>query len=117
MYNYIREKYMDLKKYIKFGKKDRTIEGSRLEDFWCFLKSVRPKKSVVITGIVLIAGAAVILGVINHVDQNYRILASIEKIPSLQSMYILEMICSNMEMKVFPCCLSQERLCGVRIMK
>ena len=78
MYNYIREKYMDLKKYIKFGKKDRTIEGSRLEDFWCFLKSVRPKKSVVITGIVLIAGAAAILGVINHVDQNYRILASIE---------------------------------------
>ena len=88
MYNYIREKYMDLKKYIKFGKKDRTIEGSRLEDFWCFLKSVRPKKSVVITGIVLIAGAAAILGVINHVDQNYRILASIENEDTQSSEYV-----------------------------
>ena len=88
MYNYIREKYMDLKKYIKYGKKDRTIEGSRLEDFWCFLKSVRPKKSVVITGIVLIAGAAVILGVINHVDQNYRILASIENEDTQSSEYV-----------------------------
>lgn len=79
---------MDLKKYINFGKGDRNTEGSRLEDFWYFLKSVRPKKSVVIAGVLLIAGAVVIFNVVNHVDENYRLLSSIENEDTQSSEYV-----------------------------
>ena len=79
---------MDLKKYINFGKGDGSTDGSRLKDFGYYLKSVRPKKSVVIAGIVLTAGAAVIFGVINHVDQNYRLLSSVENEDTQSSEYL-----------------------------
>ena len=79
---------MDLKKYINFGKGDGSTDGSRLKDFGYYLKSVRPKKSVVIAGIVLTAGAAVIFEVINHVDQNYRLLSSVENEDTQSSEYL-----------------------------
>ena len=79
---------MDLKKYINFGKGDGSTDGSRLKDFGYYLKSVRPKKSVVIAGIVLTAGAAVIFGVVNHVDQNYRLLSSVENEDTQSSEYL-----------------------------
>ena len=67
---------MNIKNILNFRREDS--EENKLWDFWYFLKTRRPKKSVVILTAVLIAVIAGIFIVFNHVDENYDVLSTME---------------------------------------
>ena len=77
---------MNIKNILNFRREDS--EENKLWDFWHFLKTRRPKKSVVILTAVLIAVIAGIFIVFNHVDENYDVLSTMENEDTQSSEYI-----------------------------
>ena len=67
---------MNLKEIFNFEK--RGSGESRLSDFWYFFRRVRPNRTIVILGVLIAAAVAGIVFVLNHVDQNYDVLSTIE---------------------------------------
>ncbi|HJC10211.1 MAG TPA: hypothetical protein H9935_05270 [Candidatus Blautia merdigallinarum] len=68
-------------------KKEDSEEGKFL-DFWYYLKTIRPNKTLVIFGALVIAAAAGIFIVLNHVDQNYDVLSTLENEDTQSSEYV-----------------------------
>ncbi len=77
---------MNLKEYMNLKKED-SEEGKFL-DFWYYLKTIRPNKTLVIFGALVIAAAAGIFIVLNHVDQNYDVLSTLENEDTQSSEYV-----------------------------
>lgn len=77
---------MNLKEFMNLKKED-SEEGKFL-DFWYYLKTIRPNKTLVIFGALVIAAAAGIFIVLNHVDQNYDVLSTLENEDTQSSEYV-----------------------------
>lgn len=78
--------YMNLKEFMNF---ERENPGkNRFMDFWDFLKAIHLSRPVLIVCGLLLAAAAGIFIVLNHVDQNYDVLASIENEDTQSSEYV-----------------------------
>ncbi len=77
---------MNLKEFVNLKKED-SEEGKFL-DFWYYLKTIRPNKTLVIFGALVIAAAAGIFIVLNHVDQNYDVLSTLENEDTQSSEYV-----------------------------
>ena len=77
---------MDLKEIFNFEKID--LRKSRFSDFWYFLRRIRPNRTMVILGVLIIAAVAGIVFVFNHVDQNYDVLSTVENEDTQSSEYI-----------------------------
>lgn len=77
---------MDLKKFFDSEKESR---GKRiLGDFWYFFRRIRPNRTMVILGALILAAAAGIFIVLNHVDHNYDVLSTVENEDTQSSEYI-----------------------------
>ena len=77
---------MDLKEIFNFEKMD--LRKSRFSDFWYFFRRIRPNRTMVILGVLIIAAVAGIVFVFNHVDQNYDVLSTVENEDTQSSEYI-----------------------------
>lgn len=77
---------MNLKEFMNLKKED-SEEGKFL-DFWYYLKTIRPNKTLLIFGALVIAAAAGIFIVLNHVDQNYDVLSTLENEDTQSSEYV-----------------------------
>ncbi len=77
---------MDLKEIFNFEKID--LRKSRFSDFWYFFRRIRPNRTMVILGVLIIAAVAGIVFVFNHVDQNYDVLSTVENEDTQSSEYI-----------------------------
>ena len=62
---------MNLKEIFNFEKSGSR--ENRLSDFWYFFRRVRPNRTMVILGVLIVAALAGIIFVFNHVDQNYDV--------------------------------------------
>ena len=77
---------MNLKEIFNFEKID--LRKSRFSDFWYFFRRIRPNRTMVILGVLIIAAVAGIVFVFNHVDQNYDVLSTVENEDTQSSEYI-----------------------------
>lgn len=77
---------MNLKEIFNFEKMD--LRKSRFSDFWYFFRRIRPNRTMVILGVLIIAAVAGIVFVFNHVDQNYDVLSTVENEDTQSSEYI-----------------------------
>ena len=77
---------MDLKEIFNFEKID--LRKSRFSDFWYFFRRIRPNRTMVILGVLIISAVAGIVFVFNHVDQNYDVLSTVENEDTQSSEYI-----------------------------
>ena len=77
---------MDLKEIFNFEKMD--LRKSRFSDFWYFFRRIRPNRTMVILGVLIIAAVAGIVFVFNHVDRNYDVLSTVENEDTQSSEYI-----------------------------
>ena len=77
---------MNLKEIFNFEKRDSG--GGRLSDFWYFFRRIRLNRTIVVLGMLIAAAVAGIVYVLNHVDQNYDVLSTIENEDTQSSEYI-----------------------------
>ena len=77
---------MNLKEIFNFEKRDSG--GGRLSDFGYFFRRIRLNRTIVVLGMLIAAAVAGIVYVLNHVDQNYDVLSTIENEDTQSSEYI-----------------------------
>lgn len=77
---------MSIKNILNFRREDS--EENKLLDFWYYLKTRRPKKSVLILTAVIIGIIAGIFIAFNHVDENYDVLSTMENEDTQSSEYV-----------------------------
>ena len=77
---------MNLKNITNFVKKDPG--ENKIADFWHSLKEIHFSRTPLILGIFIVAAAAGTFFVLNHADQNYNVLSTIENEDTQSSEYI-----------------------------